>query len=40
MSLAAAAMAGLGAILGGGKKVDPIGIEQLKPLLPESFAQK
>jgi len=37
---AAAAMAGLGAILGGGKKVDPIGIEQLKPLLPESFAQK
>ena len=35
---AAAAMAGLGAILGGGKKVDPIGIEQLKPLLPETFA--
>jgi hypothetical protein len=35
---AAAAMAGLGAILGGGKKVDPIAIDQLKPFLPETFA--
>jgi hypothetical protein len=35
---AAAAMAGLGAILGGGKKVDPIGIDQLKPFIPETFA--
>ena len=35
---AAAAMAGLGAVLGGGKKVDPIGIDQLKPFIPETFA--
>jgi hypothetical protein len=35
---AAAAMAGLGAILGGGKKVDPMGIDQLKPFIPETFA--
>lgn len=35
---AAAAMAGLGAILGGGKKVDPIAIDQLKPFIPETFA--
>ena len=35
---AAAAMAGLGAVLGGGKHVDPIGIDQIKPLLPETFA--
>jgi hypothetical protein len=35
---AAAAMAGLGAILGGGKKVDPVGIDQLKPFIPETFA--
>jgi hypothetical protein len=35
---AAAAMAGLGAILGGGKRVDPVGIDQLKPLVPETFA--
>jgi len=35
---AAAAMAGLGAILGGGKKVDPIGIDQIKPFIPETFA--
>ena len=34
----AAAMEGLGTILGGGKHVDPIGIDQLKPLLPETFA--
>jgi hypothetical protein len=35
---AQAAMQGLGAILGGGKRVDPIGIDQLKPFIPESFA--
>jgi hypothetical protein len=35
---AAAAMAGLGAILGGGKKVEPVGIDQLKPFIPETFA--
>jgi hypothetical protein len=31
-------MAGLGAVLGGGKKVDPIGIDQLKPFIPDTFA--
>jgi hypothetical protein len=35
---AAAAMAGLGALLGGGKRVDPVGIDQLKPLVPDTFA--
>jgi hypothetical protein len=35
---AAAAMAGLGAMLGGGKHVDPVGIDQLKPFIPDSFA--
>jgi hypothetical protein len=35
---AAAAMAGLGTLLGGGKHVDPIGVDQLKPFVPESFA--
>jgi len=35
---AAAAMQGLGAILGGGKRVDPVGIEVLKPFIPETFA--
>jgi hypothetical protein len=35
---AAAAMEGLGALLGGGKRVDPLGIDQLKPLVPETFA--
>lgn len=35
---AAAAMAGLGAVLGGGKSVDPIGIDQLKPFIPDTFA--
>jgi hypothetical protein len=35
---AAAAMGSLGAMLGGGKPVDPIGIDQLKPLVPETFA--
>jgi hypothetical protein len=34
---AQAAMQGLGAILGGGKRVDPIGIAELKPFLPETF---
>ncbi len=34
----AAAMEGLGTLLGGGKHVDPIGIEQLKPFVPETFA--
>jgi hypothetical protein len=35
---ATAAMAGLGTLLGGGKRVDPIGIDQLKPFVPETFA--
>jgi hypothetical protein len=35
---ASAAMAGLGAMLGGGKRVDPVGIDQLKPFIPETFA--
>jgi len=35
---AAAALEGLGALLGGGKRVDPISIEQLKPFVPETFA--
>jgi hypothetical protein len=35
---AQAAMQGLGAILGGGKHVDPIGIDQLKPFVPDTFA--
>jgi hypothetical protein len=34
---AAAATAALGALLGGGKHVDPVDIEQLKPLVPETF---
>jgi hypothetical protein len=33
----AAAMEGLGALLGGGNRVDPIGIEQLKTFVPETF---
>ena len=33
-----AAMEGLGAAIGGGKRFDPVAIDQLKPLLPESFA--
>lgn len=33
-----AAMEGLGAVLGGGKRFEPVGIEQLKPLVPETFA--
>jgi hypothetical protein len=35
---AAAAMEGLGVLLGGGKHVDPIGIDQLKPFVPDTFA--
>jgi len=35
---AQAAMQGLGALLGGGKRVDPIGIDQLKPFVPATFA--
>jgi hypothetical protein len=35
---AAAAVEGLGALLGGGKKVDPVAIDQLKPLVPDTFA--
>jgi hypothetical protein len=35
---AAAAMEGLGMLLGGGKHVDPIGIDQLKPFVPDTFA--
>jgi hypothetical protein len=35
---AAAAMQGLGAILGGGKHVDPIAIDELKPFIPATFA--
>ncbi|HEX4857839.1 MAG TPA: Yip1 family protein, partial [Usitatibacteraceae bacterium] len=33
-----AAMAALGTVLGGGKNVDPVDIEQLKPLVPDTFA--
>ena len=34
----AAAFEGLGALLGGGKRVDPVSIDQLRPLVPEQFA--
>jgi hypothetical protein len=34
----AAAFEGLGTLLGGGKRVDPIAIDQLKTFVPESFA--
>lgn len=33
-----AAMSGLGAALGGGQAVEAVGIEKLKPLVPETFA--
>ena len=33
-----AALEGLGTLLGGGKRVDPIPIDQLKPFVPETFA--
>jgi hypothetical protein len=35
---AQAAMQGLGALLGGGKHVDPVGIDVLKPFVPDTFA--
>ena len=35
---AKAAMAGLGVVLGGGKAVEAVDIEKLKPLVPETFA--
>jgi Yip1-like protein len=35
---AQAAIQGLGALLGGGKRVDPIGLDQLKPFVPATFA--
>jgi hypothetical protein len=35
---AAAALEGLGTLLGGGKHVDPIAISQLKPFVPDTFA--
>jgi hypothetical protein len=34
---AAAAVEGLGMLLGGGKRVDPVSIDQLKPLVPDTF---
>jgi uncharacterized membrane protein len=34
----AAAFEGLGTLLGGGKRVDPVSIDQLKPLVPDQFA--
>jgi len=34
----AAAFEGLGTLLGGGKRVEPVAIDQLKPLVPEQFA--
>jgi len=34
----AAAFEGLGTLLGGGTRVDPVAIDQLKPFVPESFA--
>jgi hypothetical protein len=33
-----AAIESLGTLLGGGKRVEPVGIEQLKPFVPETFA--
>jgi hypothetical protein len=35
---AAAAFEGLGALLGGGKRVEPVSIDQLTPLVPDTFA--
>lgn len=35
---AAAALEGLGAMLGGGKHVEPVDIDQLKPLVPDTFS--
>jgi hypothetical protein len=35
---AAAAVAGLGTLFGGGKRVDPVAIDELKAFVPENFA--
>ena len=35
---AAAALEGLGTLLGGGKRVEPIALSQLTPLIPDTFA--
>jgi hypothetical protein len=35
---AAAALEGLGTLLGGGKRVDPIAVDQIKPFVPATFA--
>ena len=34
---AAAALEGLGTLLGGGKRVDPVDIDQLKPFVPDTL---
>jgi hypothetical protein len=34
----AAALEGLGVLLGGGKHIDPIALDQIKPFVPETFA--
>jgi hypothetical protein len=34
----AAAMEQLGTLMGGGKRVDPVALDKLKPLIPETFA--
>ena len=34
----AAAVEGLGTLLGGGRRVDPVSIDQLKPFVPQTFA--
>jgi hypothetical protein len=34
----AASMDGLATLLGGGKRVDPIGVDELKPFVPDTFA--
>ncbi len=33
-----ASMEGLATLLGGGKRVDPLGVDQLKPFVPDTFA--
>src|SRR5579872_1714186 len=35
---AAAAFEGLGTLLGGGKRVDPVGIDAIKAFVPDTFA--
>ena len=35
---ATAAFEGLGALLGGGKRVEPVALNQLTPFIPETFA--